>query len=264
MDHQHCIVNLSKHAGYEPRSVGNAATLTSLASEGAGALGALVLLLDGNWGGENIAIVGDQAAPGDLRDDVLGEAGIEDPTQIHELITNSAGTTWRNQGWLARKVLTSCDLGRFGKPNIGRRYSYRPQPNPDLGGAIADGEGERVIVNLDTDELVTPAGFGDDPRLGIFAVDGGHGGILTALAVLLAGSNKGGARGEGDLLASQPQPLVGSWASDRIMVTEPDAAIASTAVNIDAPVRQVLTNTGTGTYVQVDGDWRRDRPRRAA
>ena len=68
------------------------------------------------------------------------------------------------------------------------------------------------IVNVDKGELIDPLQFvGDGQKLGEFAF--GSGGVLTALAALLADGN---GRGGGDLKSEGD--VVGSWAGDRIVV----------------------------------------------
>lgn len=254
---KHCIVNLTKKAGFEPRSVGNGTALTEFAREGVGAMGALVLLLDGDWGGERVAIVGDNAQTGDLPPDAEDEAGTE-VEHIHRTVVACSGTEWTNVGWLARKVIKNCNLGEVGETRKGsRHYIYTAEANPDLGGQVM--EPDRIIWNVDKFEFVTPEGFGDDPSLGIFTVQAGDGGVLTALGALLAGSNRGGARGRGDL--NLDHPLIGSWAGDRIAVVSPRGlgASARAVTNIDAATRQMLTNAGESTYVRAQGSWTRYR-----
>ena len=68
------------------------------------------------------------------------------------------------------------------------------------------------IVNVDKGELIDPNQFvGDGQKLVEFAF--GSGGVLTALAALLADGN---GEGLGDLKADAE--VVGSWAGDRIVV----------------------------------------------
>ena len=67
------------------------------------------------------------------------------------------------------------------------------------------------IVNVDKGELIDPTQFvGDGQKLVEFAF--GSGGVLTALAALLADGN---GEGLGDLKADAD--VVGSWAGDRIV-----------------------------------------------
>jgi hypothetical protein len=67
------------------------------------------------------------------------------------------------------------------------------------------------IVNLDKKEFLHPHKFGDGLKLLEFGCSGD--GTMTGLAILLASGN---GRGGGDLDSSNP--IVGSWAGDRIVV----------------------------------------------
>jgi len=67
------------------------------------------------------------------------------------------------------------------------------------------------IVNLDKKQFIDPRAFGHGVKLLEFACS--QGGTNTALACLLANSN---GRGGGDL--DSENPIVGSWAGDRIVI----------------------------------------------
>lgn len=69
-----------------------------------------------------------------------------------------------------------------------------------------------IVVNLDKKQFLHPHRLGDGLKLMEFGCSGC--GTMTALAVLLADSN---GRGGGDFPADDP--LVGSWAGDRIVIT---------------------------------------------
>jgi len=68
-----------------------------------------------------------------------------------------------------------------------------------------------VVVNLDKHEYLFPHRLGDGLKLMEFGNSAG--GVMTALAILLAVSN---GRGGGDLDAESP--LIGSWGGDRIAI----------------------------------------------
>lgn len=68
-----------------------------------------------------------------------------------------------------------------------------------------------LIVNLDKQEYIRPHAFGDGAKLLEFGASGG--GAMLGLAVLLADGNN---RGGGDLRSDNP--IIGSWAGDRIVV----------------------------------------------
>lgn len=67
------------------------------------------------------------------------------------------------------------------------------------------------VANLDKKQVLKPHDFGHGAKLMEFA--GAGDGMMRALAVLLADGN---GRGGGDL--DSTDPLVGSWAGDRIVV----------------------------------------------
>lgn len=235
MGQYHVITNLTKRAGYVPRSLGNGIKLMEFGADGFGAMGALVHLLNASWGGDRIAIVGDYAEAGDLSAEATEEAGTS-ADKIFGFINNSSGTGWRNVGWLARKV----SPGRFTDEKFGGFTAHRFYPQPRW-------ESEpRVIINTDRQEVLTPSGFGDDERIGVYTVGGGRGGILSALAVVLAVANKGGARGGGDLHNSLP--VVGSWGGDHLKVVAPADVPAGYTV-IDGDVRLALTDGGEAWYM---------------
>lgn len=68
-----------------------------------------------------------------------------------------------------------------------------------------------IIVNLDKKQYLHPLKFGDGLKLMEFATS--QCGVLTALAILLADGN---GRGGGDL--NSDDPIIGSWAGDRIVI----------------------------------------------
>ena len=70
------------------------------------------------------------------------------------------------------------------------------------------------IVNLDKKQILHPHKFDDGLKLMEFGQSGQ--GTMAGLAVLLAASCKGGARGGGDV--DSESTLVGSWAGDRIAI----------------------------------------------
>jgi hypothetical protein len=69
------------------------------------------------------------------------------------------------------------------------------------------------IVNLDKKQYMEPWTFDDGAKLLEFGMSAE--GTMTALAILLADGN---GRGGGDL-NDEPNPLVGSWAGDRIVIS---------------------------------------------
>ena len=69
-----------------------------------------------------------------------------------------------------------------------------------------------LACNLDKGQVLDPWTFGDGAKLVEFGASGG--GLMTALALLLADGNN---RGSGDLRSEDP--LIGSWAGDRLVIT---------------------------------------------
>jgi hypothetical protein len=69
-----------------------------------------------------------------------------------------------------------------------------------------------LIVNLDKKEYLRPHAFGDGAKLLEFGASAN--GAMTGLSILLADGN---GRGGGDLHSKNP--IIGSWAGDRIVIT---------------------------------------------
>jgi len=69
-----------------------------------------------------------------------------------------------------------------------------------------------MLVNLDKKQYIHPHAFGDGLKLLEFGSSGE--GTMCALAILLASGN---GRGGGDLYSENP--IVGSWAGDRIVIS---------------------------------------------
>ena len=69
-----------------------------------------------------------------------------------------------------------------------------------------------MTVNLDKKEYLYPHKFGDGLKLLEFGSSGS--GLMCGLAILLADGN---GRGGGDL--NSDNPIIGSWAGDRIIIT---------------------------------------------
>lgn len=68
-----------------------------------------------------------------------------------------------------------------------------------------------ILANLDKRQMITPGSFGNGSKLLEFGSDSKS--TLTALAILLADGN---GRGSGDLHSDNP--IIGTWAGDRIVV----------------------------------------------
>lgn len=244
---KHNVFNLSKKSGYSPRSLGDATEITSFAHEGPTMTALVVLLADG-WRGDRIAIASNVSRAGDV-------PGIEDLTGVYddeayEVLHVTEDKRLKPVGWLARKVLATTGLvdlnTEYADRGWGRRQAREynvtrfAQDIPET----FDNLDDVLVVNLDKREMLDPKEFGSDGSLFDVAVFGGDGGVTTALAALLAGSCKGGARSEGDF--DSEDPLMGSWAGDRIAIVERDEFSGGT--NISGACRDMLTECGEGYY----------------
>ena len=105
---------------------------------------------------------------------------------------------------------------------------------------------EAFIANLDRKEALSPGTFGDDPRWDSFIADYG-GGVMTALAVLLACSN---GRGGGDARADLGD-WAGRWAGDHIGILPYGGANADFD-DISRVVRDAMVASNEGTYEDND------------
>lgn len=242
MGQYHSVINLDKASGYSPRSIGSYMKLLEQSQSATPCAALLILLSDPNgWGGERIAVVGDYAEDGDLP--------TADPFPASELFHRvMRSDAMKNVGWLARKVL--CESGvvsEFENLAWGRDY-HRYEP---VFGEPSDPDGapQVVVVNHDRREMLSPRLMGDAGTLLETAADCYDGGTGTALYLLLAAANKGGARGDGDLRSESS--LVGSWAGDRISVV-PESEVPEAWADVSVPVRDVLTAASEGRYLMSD------------
>lgn len=103
------------------------------------------------------------------------------------------------------------------------------------------------VVNLDKREYLHPHRLGDGLKLLEFGDS--RSGTMLALSVLLAAQNVGGARGGGDL--NSDDPVVGSWASDRIVIAG-DYADPADAQGYDTENGQTLYEScANGLYTEI-------------
>lgn len=249
MGQYHSVINLDKHAGYAPKSLG---VLSKIAEQGESyaTCAALLLLLSNpdGWGGERIAIVGDYAEDTDI------EHAPFPASELWHRLDESDGI--KNVGWLARKTIEQAGVGTFdttthkstlldGNVKHHTAYGFNPvDPTSDpLAPAI-------TVYNHDKHERITPTLLGDPTTLLGVIREGWLGGTGTALTILLAASCKGGARGGGDY--DGQHPLVGSWAGDRISVAA-DADGPSGYVDVTATLRdEVMEHQVWGVHYEAD------------
>ncbi len=99
------------------------------------------------------------------------------------------------------------------------------------------------VVNLDKREFLHPHKFDDGLKLLEFGCSSD--GTMTALAILLAASCKGGARGGGDVDAPK---VAGRWAGDRIAIIG-DYAEADDVPGVNA--EEISNALGGGEYTDI-------------
>lgn len=257
MGQYYVIANLDKRVGYSPRSVGGFVKLMEVGHSHS--LAPLFALLGDTWAGDRIALVGDYSEDGDLSPEATEAAGLR-PENIYQAVAHNkefrdAGNDaagWKPVGWLARKVFEAHGHGAFEekywtirhRDSVEKVKDYRVAeavPNPDTP--------ERVLVNLDKGETLDPALLGDDPRVGVWSVEGYGGGMVTAAAILFGISSVGGGRGGGDFYGHSER--VGSWGGDRIALMSPDEAEGFS--DITDEMRALMEEHSEGSYVEVNG-----------
>jgi hypothetical protein len=251
MGQYHRPVNVDRMECLSPHALGNGFKLMEFAMSGYGTMAALGLFLlgEGRWAGQRIGIIGDYHEPGDVPAE-LRAAGVHAAelwTTRQEFLEHHAGDAGRGSsrgpgshprdvsGEAARALV---DAGMWTALPAGAGWVDAPVD----ASWSAPSAPPSWVVNLDRREVLVPECFGDSPNPWSFVADFG-GGTMTALAVLLAASN---GRGGGDLRSGDP--LVGSWAFDRIGVVPRSTLGAFTDVSV--PVRGLLEEAGEVQYRQ--------------
>lgn len=112
------------------------------------------------------------------------------------------------------------------------------------------------ILNLDKRQYLHPHRFGDGLKLLEFGASGE--GTMFGLAILLANSNR---RGGGDLRSNNP--IVGSWAGDRIVIagdygdeTETIDGEPATLYHLAAEEYEEISEAVKTALADDDLDWR--------
>lgn len=264
MGQYHVITNVSKRVGYSPRSVGGLLKLMELGHSTV-ALAPLFLLLEDDWAGDRIAIIGDYAEDGDLPEPARHEAGLSEKDIYSAVSFNKemkaeghdvAG--WKPVGWLARQVLDESGIVTV-KSETAHMKTMGSEEETTWTYYTADeakvrsGTEERVMVNLDREQVLRPEEFGDDPHIGVWSVRGTFGGMITATAMLLGVSSVDGGRGGGDFRLDDE--FVGSWGGERLAVVSLEKAEDYT--DISSEVREVLEEGGEGVFSTRTGKVRR-------
>jgi hypothetical protein len=233
MGHYHRIVNLTQRTVIEPMDVGVLDKLLEFGQSSGGAMAALWLMLGREaWCGDRIAILGYEGGPGDLAPDVVAETGL-DGTAYYNRTLGSAGQ-------LARDLLVERGICSFTAETRRGVNLWRATASTEIAPAGVD----VVAADLDRGEVLDPAQFGDNRDLNLAAARGGYGGVTTALAIMLAASNRGGSRGGGDLRSTHP--LVGSWAGDHVGVLP--LGSATDFADVSKQVREVLAAAGEASF----------------
>jgi hypothetical protein len=233
MGHYHRIVNLTQRAAIEPMDVGALDKLLEFGLSCGSAMAALWLLLGREaWCGDRIAILGYEGRPSDLSPEVVDETGLDGTAYYDE--------TLENAGKLARDVLVDRGICSFAAKSSRGVELWHWTGSSHVSPAGVD----VVAANLDRREVLDPAQFGDSRDINVAAWAGGLGGVTTALAVVLAASNRGGSRGGGDLRSADP--VVGSWAGDHVAVLP--CALVRDFADLSERVRHAVEAAGEASY----------------
>lgn len=230
MGQYHAIINADKRFAMQPRSLGNFYKIGEFSGSWA-TPAALFLLLSEGWAGERVFVVGDYVTDGDLPETVLSDI----PTS--ELFEATADPKrLRNVGWLGRKVLEDAAGVKFFKDG----YSLYDFSEPDETFPVKCPDIQDItFVNHDIGQFVNAAHVGGESRLADY-VD-----VHTfkferpfplVVVGLLACSNGPGGRGGGDIHVNNP--LIGSWAGDRVSIMSLDQ-VPGDYTNISAEVRDI-------------------------
>lgn len=269
MGQYHMIVNVSKQEFLSPRTFTDGSKLMEFGSSGGGTMLALAWLLKNDWNGDYITIVGDYGDPTDYDHELLKDfdldlgnssfynilSSIEDGVPDKRYFTKDfsidteADRATIDQAALATaskftdvSKLTIAKIEAAGDAFIGNKYGYDRFEK-----IFKKDRSFYAILNEDTAEYLDPRAFGDSAVFMSFA-DGHSGGVMTALAVLLASACKGGARGGGDFSAygAKDEDLVGSWADKRISIV-PRASVKH-FTDISPRMRDLLEADGCTKY----------------
>lgn len=241
MGQYHSIHNLDRNTYYSPRDLGAGVKLMEQGLS-FGSCTALLGMAAGPWKGKRLAIIGDYYEDGDLPADSVPT----DPTDTAQTVRHSLAA----RGLLSLRSKTTT-MGNythtFTEALPGKRIADPADRDP------------YVLINLDKRERLNPTDLGDPADAAGVYDTGWVGGTGTALTVLLGVSNKGGARGGGDIFSDDP--LVGSWGGDRIaFVPAADKLASGDWQDIGPRVREVFTTAEGFTFdVSEDGAVKRSR-----
>lgn len=279
MGQYHVIVNLSKREYLMPKTFTDGHKLMEFGSSGAGAMFAFGWLLKGRWHGDIVTIAGDYAEDGDYDKQLLKDLGLDlGVSTLYRVATAGSERTPVKKDFLYTvkedgKIVDKTDDVAFKTSKTFTNVSEQTIADIVASGDATfkkDGFGMMrfddiqrtgsfsILVNEENGEAIDPRAFGDSGRFMSFASDA-FGGTMTALAVLLASSCKGGRRGGGDPnidSTSAAVDLVGSWADCRISI-KPRKELQY-CKDISEKMRNLLESSGEGKYkVSADGKVKR-------
>ena len=250
MGQYHMPVCVDTMEQINPHRFGDGLKLMEFGCSGSGTMAAVGLLLmgEGRWAGKRIVIVGDYAEA----DDVPGIPNVD------RLYASKADALEYPEHYPLPPSEYPDDISKEmwpllvehgywdGIPTESKDHWFISDAHSMKGDRPEPSGVEAFIANLDKKEALSPATFGDDPRWDSFIADYG-GGVMTALAVLLACSN---GRGGGDARADLGD-WAGRWAGDHIGILPYGGANADFD-DISRVVRDAMVASDEGTYEDND------------
>lgn len=269
MGQYHMIVNISKQEFLTPRTFTDGSKLMEFGSSGGGTMLALAWLLKNDWNGDYISIVGDYGEADDNDQKLLKDFGIELGNSSFYSILSSIENGVPDKRYFTKDFsiktaadratidqvalataskftdvskLTIARIEAAGDAFIGNKYGYDRFEK-----IVKKDRSFYAILNEDTAEYLDPRAFGDSAVFMSFA-DAHSGGVMTALAVLLASACKGGARGGGDFnsYGVKDADLVGSWSDNRISIV-PRASVKH-FTDLSPRMRDLMEADGCSKY----------------
>lgn len=274
MGQYHVVVNLSKKEYLYPRQFNDGVKLMEFGASGMGTMFALGWLLGNDWNGDHVTIVGDYGTHEDHNPEFLQSIGINlglGEFNLYDIVTASYGAkptaadfkieTVTPEGKTVKitdkEALATAKLFKdVSERTIDAMVATGNISFPDRGNGFTRFEDVvksaskqfSIIVNEENGEALDPRLFGDSARLLSFASEG-FGGTMTALAVLLGSSCKGGGRGGGDARAkpeTNQDEILGSWADCRISIKK--RSEMKYCKDISLAVRDILVYNQEATY----------------
>jgi hypothetical protein len=239
MGQYHLIANLDTREYLNPHELGNGVKLMEFASGSYGVMFGVGLLLAGKWDGTRLAILGDYGERGDLPDNILGDDIVIDYNEgdtPYSCIEN--GGQFNEVSTFTRHLMYRTGLVK--KRPDARVFDYFEVLDKKIETSY-----DAAIFNHTKQEYITGDYFGDSNDMYHFII-GGYGSVMSALALLLASSCHGGARGGGDYNSGiVDNDFVGSWAGDVIGFV-PLEEVSAQATNISEKIRDNIAMVENG------------------